>query len=245
MHQLLGMLELEPSERPAGTSRARLAIRPPDLRERALRYGVATLSDTDLLALLLSTGSSGASVATIAQQLLEESGGLSGITRLGTGGLAEHYGVGPAKAARLAAALELGKRAFREVVEQEYLVLASVQDVARWARPRLSTLEHEEVWLLSLDGQNGLKSARRVAQGGLHGCALTPKDVLRPALRAAASAIILLHNHPSGCAEPSAEDIEMTRQLSLASHTLGIALIDHVIVARRAACSLAELGVIP
>lgn len=245
MQQARPMFELQPSENLVGPTRSKPAFQPLDLRERALRYGIATLSDADLLALLLSTGSSGASVASIAQGLLAESGGLSGLTQLGTGGLAEHYGVGPAKAARLAAALELGKRAFREAVEEEHLVLTGVQDVARWARPRLSTLEHEEVWLLSLDGQNALKSARRVAQGGLHGCALTPKDVLRPALRAAASAIILLHNHPSGCAEPSAEDIEMTQQLSLASHTLGIALVDHVIVARRGACSLAELGVIP
>ncbi len=217
----------------------------PDLRERALRYGVATLSDSDLLALVLSSGATGASVTGIAATLLEAAEGLGGLARLGAGGLAEHYGVGPAKAARVAAALELGQRVFREVIEQSHPTFTSAEDVARWARPRLSALEHEEVWVLSLDGQNGLKSARRVAQGGLHGCALTPKDVLRPALRAAASAIVLLHNHPSGSPEPSPEDIEMTEQVGLACRVLGIALVDHVIVARRHACSLSELGVIP
>ena len=113
--------------------------------------------------------------------------GLIGIASMGTATLAGEYGIGPAKAARLAAALELGQRVFQQAIEQPRLMLVSVDDVLRWARPRLGTLEHEEVWLLCLDGQNGLKAARRVAQGGLHGCALTPRDVLRPAVRAARS----------------------------------------------------------
>lgn len=217
----------------------------PNLRERSLRYGVGTLSDTDLLALVLGTGSHGSSVIEVAHRLLGEAETLAGIGRLGPGCLSERYGIGPTKAARLVAALELGQRAFQQSVERTRLSLLGADDVARWARPRLATLEHEEVWLLCLDGQNGLKAARRVAQGGLHGCALTPKDVLRPAVRAAASAIILLHNHPSGCPEPSPDDVEMTRGLARASQMLGIPLVDHVIVARNAMSSLAELGVIP
>ena len=217
----------------------------PDLRERSLRYGVAALSDQDLVALVLSTGQRGSSVRDIAHRLLVNAPGLSGIASMGTRALAREYGIGLAKAARLAAALELGQRVFREAVEESRLVFTSVEDVQRWARPRLGTLEHEEVWLLCLDAQNGLKAVRRVAQGGLHGCALTPRDVLRPAVRAAASAIILLHNHPSGSPDPSPEDIEMTRQLALASQMLGIPLVDHVVVARNRARSLAELGVIP
>jgi len=218
---------------------------PPDLRERSLRYGVAALSDQDLVALVLSTGQSGSSVRDIAHRLLASAPGLTGIARMGTANLAGEYGIGPAKAARLAAALELGQRVFREAIEEPRLILTSVDDVLRWARPRLGPLEHEEVWLLCLDGQNGLKAARRVAQGGLHGCALTPRDVLRPAVRAATSAIILLHNHPSGSPDPSPEDIEMTRQLALASQMLGITLVDHVVVARNRGRSLADLGVIP
>jgi len=218
---------------------------PPNLRERSLRYGVAALSDQDLVALILSTGQSGSSVRDIAHRLLASAPGLTGIARMGTANLAGEYGIGPAKAARLAAALELGQRVFREAIEEPRLILTSIDDVLRWARPRLGTLEHEEVWLLCLDGQNGLKAARRVAQGGLHGCALTPRDVLRPAVRAATSAIILLHNHPSGSPDPSPEDIEMTRRLALASQMLGITLVDHVVVARNRGRSLAELGVIP
>lgn len=222
-----------------------LASSGPTLRERSLRYGIGTLSDTDLLALVLSTGSHGSSALEIAHRLLAEAETLAGIARLGPGCLSERYGIGPAKAARLVAALELGQRAIWQSIEAPRLLLMSAEDVARWARPRLAPLEHEEVWLLCLDGQNGLKAARRVAQGGLHGCALTPRDVLRPAVRAAASSIILLHNHPSGCPDPSPDDVEMTRGLALASQMLGIPLLDHVIVARNEMSSLAELGVIP
>ncbi len=110
----------------------------------------------------------------------------------------------------------------------------------RWARPRLAALEHEEVWLLSLDGKYGLKSARRIAQGGLHGCALLTRDVLSPALRDGASAIVLVHNHPSGDPTPSPEDIAMTRAVRAAGELVGIPLLDHVVVARSGARSIGE-----
>jgi DNA repair protein RadC len=95
---------------------------------------------------------------------------------------------------------------------------------------------------LSVDGQNGLKAARRVAQGGLHGCALTTRDVLGPALRDAASAILLVHNHPSGDPRASPEDMAMTRALSAACKVVGLPLLDHVIVARGGASSIFESG---
>jgi DNA repair protein RadC len=106
----------------------------------------------------------------------------------------------------------------------------------------LAPLDHEQVWLLVLDGRNRLKSVQRVAQGGLHGCALTPGDVLRPAVRDAGSAIVLVHNHPSGDPEPSPEDLVMTRRVATAGELLGVPLLDHVIVARNGESSLFELG---
>ena len=217
----------------------------PGLRERALCHGAETLSDRDLLALILSTGVSGSPVTRIAEHLLLEAGGLGGISRLGVAELAQTTGVGLAKATRIIASIELGRRLLREVLEETRPILASAHDVAAWARPRLGPLEHEELWVLCLDSQNGLKAARRVAQGGLHGCAMSPRDLLRPAVSAAASAIVVLHNHPSGSPEPSEEDIEMTHHLALATRLVGITLLDHVIVARQRSCSLAELGVIP
>jgi DNA repair protein RadC len=106
-------------------------------------------------------------------------------------------------------------------------------------------LDHEEMWLLSLDGRSALGSSRRVGQGGLHGLALTAKDILRPALRDGASAIVLVHNHPSGDPTPSPEDVSMTRAVVSACSAVGLPLLDHVIVAREGAASLLAQGVIP
>jgi DNA repair protein RadC len=214
----------------------------PDLRERLLHTGVDQLSDAELLALLLGTGARGRPVTDVARRLLEENLGLEGLSRLSTHGLASQHGLGPAKAARVAAALELGRRTLFTVSQARRIDLGSFEQVARWAGPRLSNLEHEEVWLLALDGRNGLKSARRIAQGGMHACALTTRDVLAPALRDSASAIVLVHNHPSGDPRPSPEDVSMTRAVASACEVVGVPLLDHVIVARGGAASLLDCG---
>jgi len=211
----------------------------PDLREHALAFGVQTLADVDLLTLLLGTGSPGESVALSAAALLDGNGGLAGLSRLGPHALSRR-GIGPVKATRIAAAVELGRRALLRGLSEQRIPLDSFERVVDWARPRLATLEHEEVWLLSLDGRYGLKSARRIAQGGLHGCALSTRDVFGPALRDGASAIVLIHNHPSGDPSPSPEDFTMTRAVSAAGELVGVPLIDHVVVARGGARSLGD-----
>lgn len=214
----------------------------PDARERALLFGPSALGDADLLAIVLGTGTEGQSAIAVAAALLEQAGGLVGLLRLGPHGLSCWRGIGPAKAARVAASLELGRRAWLRSIQEDRTVLGCFDAVARWAEPRLACLDHEEVWLLGLDGRNGLKSAQRVAQGGLHGCALVPRDILRPAVRDASSAIVLVHNHPSGDPRPSPEDVEMTRLIAAACDVIGVPLLDHVIVARGGSQSLLELG---
>jgi len=214
----------------------------PDLRERALCLGPEQLADVDLLAIVVGTGSEGNSARGIAVCLLDNVGSILGISRLGGRGLAECRGIGPAKAARILAALELGRRAGERALEEQRTVIDSFDAVVAWGRPRLATLEHEEVWMLSLDGRNGLRGAHRVGQGGLHGCALLPRDVLRPALRDGASAIVMLHNHPSGDPSPSVDDIHMTRALAAAANVVGVTLLDHVVVARSGAASLRDSG---
>jgi DNA repair protein RadC len=213
-----------------------------DLRERTLQGQLEQLSDADLLAIVLGTGTRGEGVNQLAGELLDAAGGLAALARLGPNGIAERRGIGPAKAARVTAALELGRRALVGALQSRPTTLASFDDVVAWARPRFAGLDHEEVWLLGLDGKNHLKAARRIAQGGQHGCALTMRDVLGPALRDAVSAIVLVHNHPSGDPSPSAEDVGMTRALASACDIIGLPLLDHVIVARGGASSLAEAG---
>jgi len=210
------------------------------LRERALLHGVEGLGDAELVALLVGTGAEGEPAMSVAARLLDTTCGLAGLPRLGGHGLAERRGIGPAKAVRILAALELGRRAAMRALSETGEALTSFDAVVDWARPRLAGLEYEEVWLLGLDARNVLRTARRVAQGGVHGCAVLPRDILRPALRDAASAIILLHNHPSGDPTPSSEDIFMTRALAAACDVVGVALLDHVIVARGGASSLRE-----
>jgi DNA repair protein RadC len=202
---------------------------------------VGSLSDTELLVLLLATGAVGQPVACVAQALLADVGGLERLERVGAYRLAQQRGIGAIKATRLLAAIELGRRVTLRSLSDEREVVGSFEAVAAWARPRLAGLDHEEVWLLCLDAKNALRSARRIAQGGLHGCALRPADVLRPALEDAASGIVLVHNHPSGDPTPSAADIEMTQALLEACQILGVYLLDHVIVARSGATSLREL----
>lgn len=212
----------------------------PDLRERALTSGVESLPDQDLLAIVLGTGTTGEPVVLMAATLLESEGGLIGLSRGTPQGLRGRRGIGPVKAVRIAAAFELGRRAQISALKAEPPRLIGYQEVVDWAQPRLSLLEHEEVWLLTLDGQNALKSSRRIAQGGTHGCALTTRDVLSPALRDRASAIVLVHNHPSGDPTPSPEDIQMTRAIAAACEVVGVPLLDHVVVARGGAASLFE-----
>jgi len=228
-------------EKPGTFAAAEPAV---DLRERVLRQGALELSDAELVALVLATGTRGKPVASVAQDLI---GVLGGVERLGKAGahrLSLHPGIGPAKATRLLAAVELGRRVAVRSLSGERTYMGTVEDVAAWARPKLAGLDHEEVWALCLDGRHSVKTTRRIAQGGLHGCALRPADVLRPAVEDAASALVLVHNHPSGDPTPSLADVQMTRQVSSACQILGIHLLDHVIVARAGAESLRDLSLI-
>ncbi|MEI7892508.1 MAG: JAB domain-containing protein [Myxococcales bacterium] len=206
---------------------------------RTLNGSVDVLSDADLLAVVLGTGRS---VGVLAAVLLDGHGGLGGLARAGLGSLTSTRGVGAVKAARLAAALELGRRAAEESVRDRLEQLPHASAVYAWARSRLVPLEHEELWVLALDGQNGLRAARRAALGGLHGMHVAVRDPIRIALREAASVFVLVHNHPSGDPTPSREDIAFTQQVDRLAHQLGTPLVDHVVVGRGGYASMMELG---
>ncbi len=213
-------------------------------RERALLDGFDALGDAELIALVLGTGHAGASVTRVAEALVERLGGLEGLLRAGVHDVAGQAGVGLAKAARLRAAVELGRRSVARASSAGRLALGSSADVAAWARGRIGHLDHEEVWLLSLDGRNGLRGARRIGQGGLHGAPLQPRDAMRAAVRDAASACVLVHNHPAGNPEPSREDLEVTRAVARAADIVGIPLVDHVIVGGGSHVSLFDRGLL-
>jgi DNA repair protein RadC len=198
-------------------------------RERAIENGIGSIGDADLLAILLGTGLTGRRVTLLANDLLDQFGGIEGIAQLGPAVLADQPGVGWVKALRISAALELGRR-FGQRVLCPRTPMRTPAAIASWSTARLGHLEHEEMWALSLDGRNGLRGARRVAHGGLHNCSVSPRDVLRAAIADGASVLVLVHNHPSGDATPSGEDVTMTRKIAGAAAVMGIPVVDHVIV---------------
>jgi DNA repair protein RadC len=147
------------------------------------------------------------------------------------------FGIPPRTACQLLAAVELGRRAAH--LPRRSAKIECLADVQDWAEGRLVRLSHEEVWVLSLDARNQIKRADRVGQGGVHGCGLNPTDILRPPVKHAASSIVMVHNHPSGDPTPSTADVSMTKLVAQACDLLGVPLLDHVVVAREGACSVA------
>ena len=217
----------------------------PGPRERAVDQGISALTDADLLAILLGTGLTGCPVMQLAYALIARFGGLEGLARLGPQAIAEHPGVGMAKALRVAAALEAGRRSVVSALKPRPEILTSVA-VAEWFTSRLGWKDQEELWSLSLDGRHGMRSARRIAQGGLHGIHLTVRDILTAGLQDAAAAVILVHNHPGGDPMPSREDLEMTHRVTIAGRSIGMPLLDHVIVSSTGRyTSMLDLGMLP
>lgn len=217
-------------------------MEPLDLRERTLRDGPQSLGDADLLAVVLGTGSATLPVPLLASKLLHDAGGIEGLVRDGLPD--EINGIGNAKRARLEAAIELGRRAAVRRTVRSLAILATPSAVAEWAKAQLGALVHEEVWLLCLDTRHALITARRIGQGGLSQAPVSPRDILRTAIRAASSGIVLVHNHPSGDPEPSTEDARLTLAISRAAKVVGLTLVDHVIVGRTEHRSLFEMGLV-
>ena len=211
-------------------------------RERAADAGIETLGGPELIALLLGTGSAREPVLVLAEALLHEYGGLLGLARAGLGELSAREGVGLAKGARLAAAIELGRRVQIELARPSGVSLSDSRAVDRWARPRLAALEHEELWALAVDARHHLKAARKIASGGLHGIHVSARDPLRAMLREGASAFILVHNHPSGDPSPSQEDMVFTERIAEAGDVVGTPLLDHLVIGRPRYTSMLDGG---
>lgn len=179
-----------------------------------------------------------------AADLLRTFGGLRGLSRTTTGelmpALARSGGKKPGGTARaIVAAFELGRRGSRprRGAPRRF---ENNEDVFRWAKSRLAFLEHEELWVLALDGRARIRGMRCVARGGLHGVGSRPADVLRAALRLGASAFILVHNHPSGDPTPSPEDVSFTDSVAGAALVVGVPLLDHVVVSSDAFASVSS-----
>ena len=213
-------------------------------RERLWSLGAGALTTAELLALLLGTGGEGRSVLEVAARLLEASNGsLRRLAQRPRAELLRSAGIGPAKAARLLAALELGNRAAREerpAVQR----IREPEDVVHLFQTRLRDLQVEEFHLLALDSQSQVLRQVLVTRGLLNSSLVHPREVFRAAIAEAAAGIIVVHTHPSGDPTPSAEDRAVTRQLAEAGRLLDLPLYDHVIIAGDRFVSLATLGLL-
>ncbi len=212
-------------------------------RERLRRHGARHLTLVELLTLLVGSGSGGGSAAAVAEGLAARAGGcLARLALLDVGALEEVPGVGTATACRVAAALELGRRAASADLDREAPVRGP-EDVFRLVGPRLRDLPQEEFHALLLNTRHRVVREVLVTRGILDASLIHPREVFRPAVAEGAAGLILVHNHPSGDPTPSPEDRAVTRQLAQAGRALGIPVLDHVVVGRGRWVSLSpELG---
>ena len=211
-------------------------------RERLASLQAAALATRELLAIIVGVGSKGRSSIDVAAALLDAyDGSLRRLARAEAAEITAVRGIGEARAARIVAAMELGRRLAGEEGRATRRVRGP-RDVFLRLGPKLRDRRQEEFWAIYLDTQNRICSERRLTVGLLNSSLVHPREVFAPAIAHAAASIIVVHNHPSGDPEPSAEDFAVTAQLMEAGCLLGIPVRDHVIVGDSAYVSLAERG---
>jgi DNA repair protein RadC len=210
-------------------------------REKLKLRGSAALSDGELLAIILNTGIRGETVTDVSQRLLAHYGGLRGLFRLDVAELARIRGLGDAKAVRVKAALELGRRLAALSPEERPLV-GSPEDVANLLGTEMAALEQEELRVVLLDTKHRIVRTESVYRGSVNQAQVRVAEVFRDAVRQQATAIVAVHNHPSGDPTPSAADVALTVEIVAAGQLLDIELLDHLIIGQGRWLSLKRLG---
>lgn len=213
-------------------------------REKLMRCGAAALTDAELLAVLIGSGTVEHSAVEIGHLLLESVGG--SLVELGRKPLSElqtFNGIGLARGVSIAAALELGRRRRAADLPAPDHIAGSA-DIITLFQPLLADLPHEEVWVLFLARSKRIIERFRVSQGGIEATVIDPRIIIRRALDRNASGIVLVHNHPSGDARPSEQDVLNTQKVRLAASYFDMRLLDHVIIAEAEAFSFAEQGLL-
>ena len=227
-HQVTGLKSLPSESRP---------------REKLLSRGPDALSDAELLALLLRTGIAGKHVMQLAQELLERFGGLAGLVAADPTALAGLKGLGPSKRALIAAVMEIARRVLAQPL-RERRSMRDPSSAADYLRLQIGSHPHEVFALLLLDSQHRLIAFEELFRGTLNQASVYPREVVLRALHHQAAAVVLAHNHPSGVAEPSMADRRLTHALRDALRLVDVEVLDHIVVTRGAATSMAELGLL-
>jgi DNA repair protein RadC len=220
------IMDLEEAERP---------------RERLARLGPKILSHAELLAILLRVGTTGENAVQMGHRLLNEFGGLTGLHRASYEEVCDQHGIGPAKAAQIKAAIELGRRLTEESPE-ERPAINNPGDAAALLQYEMGVLEQEELRVLLLDTRNRVTNSKTVYRGSLNSSQVRVGELFKDAIRGNAASIIVVHNHPSGDPSPSPDDIAITRALVQAGELLDIEVLDHLIIGSGRYVSLKERG---
>lgn len=212
-------------------------------RERLINHGAHYLSNVELLALLIRSGSKDMSAIQLAEQVLcvYKGSGMAAMANVTVGDLTKVKGIGYAKAAEIVAAVELGRRLYRESLGNRVAVNCP-GDAAAYAMTRLRHEQKEHFEIILLNVRNQIMSMQLISIGSLTASVVHPREVFKAAVQGTAASIILVHNHPSGDPEPSKEDISITRRLVRAGEIMGIPVLDHIVIGDGRYVSIKEEG---
>lgn len=210
-------------------------------REKLLRTGPQALSDAELLAIFLRTGVAGLSAVDLARQLLDQFGSLRALLEADKAAFCQGHGLGEAKFVQLQAVLEMGRRHLESTLSRGN-AFTDCQTTSHYLKQRLRGYSHEVFACLYLDNQHRMIQFEELFRGTIDGASVYPREVVKQALQHNAAAVILAHNHPSGVAEPSKEDIQITRRIQSALQLVDIRVLDHIIVGDGETTSLAQQG---
>ncbi|SDS55168.1 DNA repair protein RadC [Gramella sp. MAR_2010_147] len=213
-------------------------------REKLLQKGKLTLSDSELIAILIGSGSRSETAVELSKRILSSAkNNLNELGKLSVSQLCNFKGIGPAKAIAIVAALELGRRRRLEeaLIQQK---ITSSNSVFEMMQPVIGELSHEEFWILYLNNSNKVIEQFQISKGGITGTLVDVRITLKKALEVGAVSIILVHNHPSGNLKASEADKQLTRKLKIAAESLDIKVLDHIIVTEKSYLSFADEGML-
>lgn len=228
MEKNLTIMDLPENERP---------------REKLLRYGAETLSNSELLAIILRTGSAKENILTLSNRIIAQRGGLNGLLNSTAEDFIHVKGIGTAKASQLLALCEISKR-FKAFKSGEEVKITSPNDVATYIMEEMRQLKKEVFKLIMVNTKKIVISVKDVSIGSLNASIVHPREVFLEAIRHNSASIIVCHNHPSGDPTPSTEDIKVTKRLKEAGNLLGIELLDHIVIGNGNYISFKEKGIL-
>lgn len=228
MERTLRIMDLPENERP---------------REKLLKYGAETLSNGELIAIILRTGSSSEDILNLSNRVLKETGGLNGLLASDAHEFLSLKGIGAAKAAQLMALAEISKR-FRTFRSGEEYKITQPKDAAELLMEDMRYLKQEHLKVIMLNTKNTVITVKSVSVGSLNSSIVHPREVFCEAIKKSSASIIISHNHPSGDPSPSSEDISLTQRIKESGKLLGIELLDHIIIGNGNYVSLKEKGII-